>query len=206
MKKRIKITADNYLIDESANWWRKEEPHLIELAGKDPLAFGRLLDHYYDNIYNYLLHRTANAMLARDLASNTFYQALKKLFWFHWRGIPFSAWLYRLASREANGYFRKHGNFQTGPFEGTGETPSGQMPETDRELLEVQEKIARDALFIKMHRCITTLKPPYQEVIVLRYFENKRISDIAGILGRREANVRYRIHRALEKLRKTIDK
>ena len=74
-----------------------DERELVDRARKDPAAFGRLFDAHYDAILNYILHRTADVHLAHELASNTFFIALRKLWQFKWRKVPFSAWLYRIA-------------------------------------------------------------------------------------------------------------
>jgi len=83
-----------------------EEKEIIQRAKRDPQAFGLLFDKYYQPIFGYILRRTANVALAQDLTSQTFLKALKKLKRFKWRNVPFSAWLFRIATNEVNAFYR----------------------------------------------------------------------------------------------------
>ena len=74
-----------------------DERACIEAAKSDPEAFGRLYEVYVDRIYNYVYHRVGNTHDAEDLTSRTFYRALSHLQSYQDKGIPFSAWLYRIA-------------------------------------------------------------------------------------------------------------
>jgi RNA polymerase sigma-70 factor (ECF subfamily) len=82
-----------------------QEKALIERAKTDAQAFGVLYDEYYGKIFGYVLHRTAGVSSAQDITDEVFFKALKRISTFRWRGIPFSAWLYRIAEHEiANSY------------------------------------------------------------------------------------------------------
>src|SRR6266403_1933487 len=83
-----------------------EEQALVERAKTDPRAFGDLYDHYYPKISGYILHRVGDVAAAQDVTSGVFFKAMNNLPKFQWRGVPFSAWLYRIAANEINSYFR----------------------------------------------------------------------------------------------------
>lgn len=183
-----------------------EEKALVQRAQKDPAAFGKLFDRYYDDIHNYIIHRTANIALAQELTSNTFYKALNKLWMFRWKGVPFSAWLYRIASNEVNGFYRKYKQFHLHPIEDYDEKLIDELTEADREILAAEEQLANDVMFVELHKCIATLKPRYQEVITLRFFEGRKIAEIASILGKSEGTVKSLLHRSIAKLREILDK
>jgi RNA polymerase sigma-70 factor (ECF subfamily) len=85
---------------------RNREKRLIEQAKSDPEAFGVIFDAYYPDIFGYILRRTANVEVARDIASETFFKAFRNLSKFRWRGISISSWLYRIASNEIISFFR----------------------------------------------------------------------------------------------------
>ena len=85
-------------------------PALVERARCDRQAFAELYDRFHDPVFNYILRRTAHAELARDLTADTFLQVLRKLWTFRFRGIPFSAWLFRVASNQVNQFFRRNRN------------------------------------------------------------------------------------------------
>jgi RNA polymerase sigma-70 factor, ECF subfamily len=73
------------------------ESPLVERARSDPAAFGQLYERYVDRVYSYIYHRVGNVQEAEDLTARTFYRALDKLDTYEDRGLPFSAWLFRIA-------------------------------------------------------------------------------------------------------------
>lgn len=178
-----------------------EERRLVAQARQDPRAFGKLFDRYYEPIFGYILHRTANAALAQELTSDTFYKALDKLWTFRWRGLPFSSWLYRIASNEVNAHYRRYRNYHTSLLDDYRDRLADELTETDRELLAAEALLEEDVFFRELHRQIAALKPKYQEVITLRFFEDKKIGEIAEILGKSAGTVKSLLHRALAQLR-----
>ena len=89
----------------------EQEKELVERAKSDTGAFGELYDQYYSRILGYVLRRTASIEIAQDVTSEVFFKALKHLGQFHWRGVPFSAWLYRIACHEIANNLRKSKTF-----------------------------------------------------------------------------------------------
>ena len=77
---------------------RERERRLVEAARDDPVAFGALYEQHVDAIYAYALHRVRDGTVAEDVVAETFHRALENLGRYEWRGVPFSAWLYRIAS------------------------------------------------------------------------------------------------------------
>src|SRR3990172_3695717 len=78
----------------------EQEKDLVDRARNSPEAFGELYDKYYNQILGYALRRTADIEVACDVTSAAFFKALQNIKDYHWEGIPFSHWLYRIASRE----------------------------------------------------------------------------------------------------------
>jgi RNA polymerase sigma-70 factor (ECF subfamily) len=182
-----------------------EERELIEQAKQNPQAFGRLFDRYHDEIFNYILHRTANVELAKDLTAETFYRVLQKLWTFRWRNVRFSAWLTRVASNEVNGYFRKYKNFKTLPLEESDNRMNKISQENSHEMEQASKEMREFLLFESLHQAISLLKVKYQEVITLRFFENKKVKEISEILNKPEGTVKSLIHRALGQLNRRLD-
>jgi RNA polymerase sigma-70 factor, ECF subfamily len=178
---------------------------LVEQAKSDPHAFGQLFDRHHDDIFKYILHRTANVELARDLTSETFYKALHKLWTFHWQKVPFSAWLYRIASNEVNGFYRKHKNDKSISLEEISENRGSQYLALKEELIHAEEEIDKNLLFMQLHQAVTQLKSKYQEVITLRFFENMKVKEVAEILNKSEGTVKSLLHRALKQLQDIMD-
>jgi RNA polymerase sigma-70 factor (ECF subfamily) len=180
-----------------------EEKELVRQAQKSPDAFARLYDQYYPKIFGYVLRRSANIEAAQDITSETFLKALGKLWQFRWRNVPFSSWLYKIATNEVNQYFRKVEYRKTVSLEELQERGLELLSSHDPEgeLIEAQEELKRHQDFLEIQAKIVQLPGKYQEVITLRFFEKKQIKEIAEILGKREGTIKSLLHRAVEKLR-----
>lgn len=189
------------LLDNTAD----SERELIEMAQRDPQAFGILFDTHYDSVYKYILYRTADKTLAEELTSETFFKALNGLWKFKWRNIPFAAWLIRIASNEVNGYFRKSKYLKLVSLEEKYESLSEKLVTPDDVISKNETDLSKNLLFKKLHTSIASLKNIYQEVIVLKYFEEKSIQEISELLGKSEGTVKSLIHRGLNKLKDKID-
>src|SRR5512147_1353046 len=70
---------------------------LSQAAQGDGDAFGALYARYVGRIYNYIYYRTGNTYDAEDLTERVFMRALRHIVNYRNRGLPFSAWLYRIA-------------------------------------------------------------------------------------------------------------
>jgi len=182
----------------------KQEKELVERAKNDTEAFGELYDQYYSKILGYVLRRTASIEIAQDVTSDAFFKALKNLGQFRWRGVPFSSWLYRIATHEIANYFRKSKHRQS-CLEEVSNSISISNPSAETELLEAEAELKRREDFLILHENISKLSVKYQEVITLRFFENKQVKEIGEILGKREGTVKSLLHRGLEKLRKLME-
>ena len=179
-----------------------EEKELVEKARRNPEAFGALYDQYYSPIFNYVLRRVANIEIAQDITSEVFFRALKNLGKFRWQNISVSFWLYRIATNQITDHFRKN-NHKTISLEEVKElTANFDLPS---DFPQAEEELIRHEDFLLLHQNIAKLSIKYQEVIVLRFFEDKQIKDIARILGKREGTVKALLHRGLEKLRKLME-
>ena len=176
----------------------KEERDLVRKAKKDSEAFSELYEKYYSQIFGYILKRVANLEIAQDVTSETFLKALKNLWQFRWRNIPFSSWLYRIANNETVNYFRKQKG-RLVPLEKVAEPASADNIQI--EIIEAQEELKKHQDFLKAQEKISKLPLKYQEVIILRFFEKKQIKEIAEILGKKEGTVKSLLHRGLERLR-----
>lgn len=181
---------------------RDAERLIVEQAKTDPLAFGRLFDAHYDQILSYVLHRTADVYVAQELTSTVFYNAMKGLHKYRWRGIPFSAWLYRIASNEINAHFRRRARAPAVELDEDSDIPLEKpIAEADAEIIEAQKTVAEKTLFLELHSAISALDSKYQDVIVLHYFEGKALQDIGEIMGKTVGSVKTLLHRARNQLR-----
>ena len=181
----------------------EQEAVLIEQAKTDREAFGNLYDRHYDQILNYIVKRTANIQVSQDITSDVFLKALHGIHKYQWNGVPFSAWLYRIASNEIANYYRSQKRQKYSESElikwNNNETSS-----VETELIQTEEELRRNQEYLLLHQQLSILPLKYQEVITLRYFEKKQINEISEILGKKEGTVKSLLHRGLEKLRKSM--
>ncbi len=167
-----------------------EDEALILAAKEDVEAFGRLYDKYYKSIFRYIYHRTLDHTLTEDLTSNTFFAAFRHIGRYRWRRIPFSAWLYRIATNEIRMHLRKQ----------------KQLSSMDLDPASAGENMMVEEDYAALHQAILRLKPIYQAVITLRFFEEKTISEISKITGKKEGTVKSQLHRGIEKLRYVLER
>ena len=177
----------------------EQERALVERAKNDAEAFGELYDKYYSKIFNYILRRTANIVVAQDTTSEVFFKALKNLNKFQWQGVPFSSWLYRIATHEIANHFRKSKRSTIVMNISDAAVPSNPSPET--EVLQAEAELRKYEDLLTLHDSITKLPLKYQEVITLRFFEDKPIREIGEILEKREGTIKSLLHRGLKRLK-----
>lgn len=198
----VRYTKDAYYVTNKMNLELEKET--VERARKDSQAFGELYEQYYSPIFAYILKRTASLEASQDICSEVFFKAFHNLAQFHWRDVPFSSWLYRIANNEIANHYREKGQqlsslkevFYSTPFTDT--TADSEMIEAEAELMKQEE-------FLTLHAVIARLPLKYQEVITLRFFQDKQLKEIAEILGKREGTVKSLIHRGLAKLRELME-
>src|SRR5215467_5748815 len=75
-----------------------QERLLVQAAQKDPARFAELYESNFERVYAYIARRVRDRALAEDLTSEVFHKALAHLANYDWRGIPFVAWLLRIAA------------------------------------------------------------------------------------------------------------
>ncbi len=180
-----------------------QERELLLGMKSDKKLFGVLYDNYFNSIFGYLYQRTGNYSLGQDMAAETFLKAYFKIDDFVWREISVSSWLYRIATNEANQFFRKR-KYQPGILEKILDIELLQLTtsEEDRLLLEAEMKAHDD--FVLVQEKLKELPLHYQEVIALRYFENKDNVEIGRILEKPEGTIKSLLSRGLEKLRALV--
>jgi RNA polymerase sigma-70 factor (ECF subfamily) len=162
----------------------------------DASAFGQLYERYRDVMYRYCLARTGGAHDAEDLVADVFLRAMQALDRYEDRGLPFVAFLYRVARNAAVDRARRKRPDMS--IEDLPTHPdSGQNVEA-----EAQRALERRALAAALSR----LKEEYREVLLLRFVEGYPAADVGRMTGRSEGAVRTLQHRALERLRTELEK
>jgi len=181
------------------------EERLIEQCRTDTAAFGQVFDLWYTPIFGYILRRTADYDLSKDIAAETFLKAFLKIS-FRYRGISLSAWLYRIATNELNQYYRSS-KYKPQSLQQLLENPQmekllHQQNDDEREVMEKELQTLNDFNLIRANLLRLDIK--YQEVISLRYFEQKTNTEISAILDKNEGTVKSLLSRGLGKLRNML--
>lgn len=185
-----------------------EEKKLVLKAQKDPKAFGIIFDIYYPKILRYTIRRTGDIETAQDITSEVFFKALNKLWQFKWRSIPFSAWLYRIANNEVNQYFRKGTARKVTSLDMLTEKTNFEAISSENlqeEIEEAEREAERYTEYKIVQNILKTLPIHYQEIITLRYFEKKKLTEIALILNKKEGTIKSLHFRALNLLRSKFE-
>ncbi len=173
----------------------RKEQEIIELSKKDAKAFGELYEKYFDRIFNYIYRQTDDEDLAGDLCSQTFINALNNLKRYEFRGVPFSAWIYKIAGNEVNKHYRKNKGKKIFSIEEL----------KVKELVESTEEGWDEEMINKLIDFMKDLPTDMLQVLELRFFEDKDFKEIAFILDITESGAKMRTYRALDKLRKSFN-
>ena len=170
-----------------------EERLLVEAAQKDPTRFAELYEMNFERVYAFVARRVGDRDAAEDLTSEVFHKALANLRRFEWRGVPFAAWLLRIAANAIADRAQRVGK----------ELAVDDPPELGEEAsadVNLEEAERRARLF----RLVGKLPADQRRVIAMRFAEEKSIHEIAEALGRSEGAVKQLQFRGLENLRGQI--
>ena len=164
-----------------------DEQALIAAAQRDPSRFLELYDRHFHRVYAYVLRRAGNRGDAEDVTAEVFHRALKNLPKFEWRGIPFVAWLFRIAAHDLADRRADAGRKATAAV--------GAIPATDAPFEQ------RVILF----QLVGRLPAEQRRVIELRFGEGKSIQETAATIGKSEGAVKQLQRRALDNLRTAME-
>lgn len=180
------------------------ERTLIEQAKTDPQAFGVIFDRHYQKLLAYTIRRTGDVTTAEEIVSNTFFKAMQAVPRFEWRGVSIEAWLFRIAINELRMHFRAHKpTVSLNELHEDGFEPPAEQ-DIAREAMEAQEALERQQQAQLAIRLIRDLPQDYQDVLVLRFSEGKKVSEIATILQKKEGTVKSLLSRGLARLRTAL--
>ena len=178
-----------------------DEAVWVARAKRDPEAFSPLYERYVRKIYSYLYYRTGNAHDAEDLTARVFLRALTHLKKYDDRGLPFSAWLYRIAHNLLVNWHRDTGRRKILPLdEATTLDWQGLRSEAPEVATETRE--AREKLLRAIHR----LPDDRQQMLTLKFVERLSNAEIGLILNRTEGAIKSLYHRTLLALRDELTK
>jgi len=170
-----------------------EDSGLVIQARSDRAAFVQLYHRHYDAIFRYCAHRMFDRAAAEDVTSEIFLKMVENFHLFRGTEAQFRNWLYRIATNAVNHHLRQM-NCRNRLLRAACE-------QTNNQAADCEESPERLAL---LKEGMLALKPRYQTIITLRFFENLKLTEIAEVLGSSSGTVRSQMARALAKLRKAL--
>jgi RNA polymerase sigma-70 factor (ECF subfamily) len=182
------------------------EATLVAAAQANPAAFADLYHQYYPAIYRFAHRHTGDPVQAEDIAAETFLAALKALPHYEWRGVPFSAWLYRIAATVIAGQYRRTRGVSHVPLENPRfpmVEPIADEPGPDVFFEELESRQRESRLLQQAMRRLTV---DQRRAVELRYSRPELVplAEVATRMGRSEGAVKLLLHRAVGALRRAM--
>jgi RNA polymerase sigma-70 factor (ECF subfamily) len=174
----------------------QQEMQQVEAAKLNPERFGVLYDAYYKSIFVFVYRRTGDENVTADITSQVFLKALLNIKKYVFKGVPFSAWLFRIALNEVAIYFRKN-------------SASRVISLDQKDIVQIVQEVNENNSEFEQQQVLLTIKQLNLDdiqLIELRFFEKHSFAEIAGIVGITEANAKVKTYRILDKLKKLLYK
>lgn len=188
------MLAQGRVTGRSAPAAAEEEGLIARAARGDRDAFGRLYQRYFPRVYRHIRHLNSEPELAEDLAAQTFLNALQAIDRFELRGVPFLAWLLRIATNLTINHLKGERANGSAPL-----PPTLEAQDIDASPEEsCQTKVDGERLWQLVRR----LRRDQRQVIVMRFLDGLSYQDIAQVLGKSPGAVRVIQYRALANLRR----
>ena len=206
------VAANNYSFWQSLTWWVEKSIWLsttsayhktkedieqelgqIRKAQENPQEFAPIYNRYYNEIFVYISKRVDDLDLVADITSRTFTNCLTNLHKFKFMGVPFSAWLYKIAINEVRLFFRSRKNYPR------------TISISENEFRELQEETIEENSYANAYQVLPKLLGQLSEIelqmVELRFFEKKSFKDIGFVMGLTEVNAKVKTYRILKKLK-----
>ena len=161
----------------------------------DQQALAAVYDWYLPRVYRYILSRLGDVAEAEDLTEDIFLRMLGAIADYKRTGVPFSAWLFRIARNHLVSYYRKNGNRKD----------HGTLQETMADSRPDPASIVETQLMLgEVAQAVQRLPDAQRDVIALRFAVGLSIAETAQVLGKRQGNVKALQHKAVTRLQKIL--
>ena len=174
-----------------------EELAQIARAREDLSAFRPLYEKYYEGVYIFVYRRCGDAGDAPDIVSAVFEKAMLNIHKYEYRGYAFSAWLLRIAQNLLTDHFRRQSREQKIYVHDDGLADILEDVEEDNRTEEKLQAVIE---------CLGNLPDNERDLVVMRYFEKRKYEELAEIAGMPLNNLRVKMHRIMEKIRKSMER
>ncbi len=173
---------------------QNEESLIRRAQQSDPVALTQIYEENFDRIYRYIALKIGDRTEAEDLTQQVFLKAMQSISSYKWKGMPFSAWLYRIAHNQIVDHIRKRSRKPTVSLDDN-DPPGIDDPEKATERKMQMEELAAAAM---------KLTPSQREVISLRFAGQLSIAEVARTMGKSEGAIKALQHSAVAALRRVL--
>jgi RNA polymerase sigma-70 factor (ECF subfamily) len=173
----------------------QDEQGLVRQAQQgDKDAFAELYEAYFDKIYRYVVIKIGNKAEAEDMTQQIFLKAYQSIRSYKWKGVPFSAWLFRIAHNQIVDFFRKQSKRPTVRLEDV------VVVSSDNPLRTVESRFDIE----RLRAATLQLTSAQQDVISLRFAGGLAVAEVARTMGKSEGAVKALQHSAVSALRRVL--
>ena len=178
-----------------------DERLLVEAAQRDPAMFDALYELHFERVYAFVAYRVRDRATAEDLTSDVFHKALAHLSNYEWRGVPFAAWLFRIAANAITDHSKRAVREPSAPEDSRdrADNPSSASRDLSGPDLETVENRVR------VFRLVGQLPEAQRHVVYQRFVEQRSIREIARQLRKTEGAIKQLQFRALQSLRAQME-
>ena len=173
-----------------------DERLLVQAAQSDPTKFDALYELHFERVYYFLARRVHQRATAEDLTSEVFHRALANLPTYQWRGAPFAAWLFRIASNALADQYKRDSREQSSSYNAQNPDEHPDLSPPDLETIDYHARL---------FRLVDHLPAVQRQVIRERFVEQRSIREIAGRLNKTEGAIKQLQFRALQTLRALME-
>ena len=160
----------------------------------EPEAWRELYQRNLPRIYSYIRRRVESVQVAEDLAAQVFLEGLERIGGFTYRGIPFAAWLFRIAHNLVVSHYRRQSRQAGGPLDETQADPES----------SVEDAVELEFLREELKSALGTLTGEQRNVVILRFVEGISTREVAMILDKPTGAVKALQHRGLRAMRRFL--
>ena len=160
----------------------------------DNEAFAQLYEEHFDKIYRYVMLRIGDKVEAEDMTQQVFVKALQAISSFRWKGIPFSAWLFRITHNQVVDYLRKKKKRVTEPLNESLASNNSNPQLIAEQNLDIE----------RLLQATKKLTEAQREVISLRFTSELSVAQVAEVMGKSQGTVKALQHSAIVALRKAL--
>ncbi len=167
----------------------------VQKAKEHPAHFEALYNKYYEQILKYVYQRVESKEEAYDITAQVFTKAMLHLSNYEFKGLPFSAWLYRIAANELNMLFRKN------KVQHVINADINSLHQIKEEIHFNEDDEEKINLILSE---ISNLNEDEIQLIEMRFFEKRSFKEISEILDITENNAKVKTYRVLDKLKEKL--